>query len=418
MVSASSPTSEPLLALTRQDAYLQAHLQRLLDAQSEGLLAGLGAAPNDNISSAGSRTPTTNASESELNLFVKPRSVVPVRQPLPKKIGLRGARRGIAKTINDLASLKDEEGRVLQQAMAQREDILSSVKKIAAKTTGLQEQINTIESESSTARISGLKTTEKALDDEIHELETRLYEMKARQRHLLRDIQSLENSVQSKLSSYKNALQLAEKETRDFLARPPLQDDTSRAKGIWALPLQRRTLEMAQEQYMDEQEAFRGQAEKAKRERDALVEGARSWDHVVVEVAEVEKMLHVEMKKSNDPRDGMQAQDGMKNILERMSKARIQVQDDLDKAKERDWKLLVCCIGAELEALAEGEDVLKEALEASNEHLATQTSGEQMIDVYDDHGPRPPGINNDSGNGSEEEDDGPGPDLLVSQDDV
>ena len=409
--------SETFLVLSRQDAYLQAHLQKLLDAQSEGLMAGMGAAPDDGTSSTGSRTPTTNALGSAREPSIMTRSVVPVRQPLPGKIGLRGARRGIAKTMYDLARLKDEEESVLQDEIAQRNVVLSDVHRISQKSTGLRRQIETIESESTNARISDLKRTEEGLNSEIHDLETRLYEMKTRQRHLLREIQSLESGVQSKLSSYKNALQLAEKKAREFLNRPALQATTGKPRGVWALPPQRRTLEMAEDQYREEQKILGRHTEEVMKEKEALDEGVTVWNEVTREVSGVENMVQEEMVRIRNSGDDVQARERMSKILERIDKARHLVKSHLDAAEARDWKLLVCSIGAELEALVEGGRVLQEALEASDLRPPSATGDEQLDHVQMDI-PSASRMNVGSADRSEDEDDGPGPDLLVSQDDL
>ncbi|MDI1491007.1 MAG: hypothetical protein OHK93_002212 [Ramalina farinacea] len=409
-MTSPSPQPESLRILTRQDTYLQAHLQELLDAQSEGLLAGLGADPQDTTSSVGSRTPT--ASESGVRNLSKPRSVIPVRQPSPKKIGLRSARRGISKTIRQLSQIKDEEARVLQDEIDQRDGSLSTIESLSSKEQGLREAISGIQAESPTLRIANLKATEKELGNEIHELETRLFEMKAQQRHLLREIQATENGVQSKLSSYKNALQLAEKEARTFLARPPLQD-ASQKKGVWALPPQRRTLEMAREQFQEEQSGFGRQIEGLMGEKQALDEGVGVWEDVVREVGEVETMLQGEMQDLNSSH-AKRAEGGMRRILERMRDAQRHIEELLRVAEEKDWKLLVCCIGAELEALVEGQSVLGEALEASGVTLdkASETHKEDVF--IDEPSPSITGMNGRI----PDEDDGPGPDLLISQEDV
>ena len=411
----TSPSLQPesLRILTRQDAHLQAHLQELLDAQSEGLLAGLGADPQDTASSTSSRTPI--ASESGRRTSSKPRSVIPVRQPQPKKIGLRSARRGISKTIRQLAEIKNEEARVLQDEIDQRDGSLSTIESLSSKEQGLREAISGIHAEPPTARIGDLKATEKELGIEIHELETRLFEMKARQRHLLREIQATENGVQSKLSSYKNALQLAEKKARSFLARPPLQEDGANQKrGVWALPPQRRTLEMAKEQFQEERTGFGRQIEGLMAEKQALDEGVSTWEDVVREVGEVEAMLQGEMQNLNSSSHGEKAAGGMRRILERMGDTQRRVEDLLRVAEEKDWKLLVCCIGAELEALVEGQSVLGEALEASGVSLdkASETHKEDVF--IDEPSPSITGVNGRL----PDEDDGPGPDLLISQEDV
>lgn len=409
-MTSPSPQPESLRILTRQDAHLQAYLQELLDAQSEGLLAGLGTDTQDTASSTGSRTPTV--SESGARNVSKPRSVIPVRQPKPKKIGLRSARRGISKTIRELSQIKDEEARVLQYEIDQRDSSLSTIENMSSKEQGLREAISEFQAEPATTRISDLKATERELGNEIHELETRLFKMQARQRHLLREIQAADNGVQSKLSSYKNALQLAEKEARSFLARPPLQEDGANQKrGVWALPPQRRTLEMAREQLREEQNGFGSQIEGLMGEKQALDEGGNVWADVVREVGELETMLQGEMQTLNSSSHGKKAEGGMRRILERMRDAQRHVEELLRISEEKDWKLLVCCIGAELEALVEGQSVLGEALEASGATL--DDSSESHKDVFiDEPSPSITGV----GGRIPDEDDGPGPDLLISED--
>lgn len=363
------PQSDALLALSRQETHLQSTLQALLDAQSEGLLAGLGGAnpAHDHASSTGSRTPTTAESMHQPH---KPKSVIPVRQPARKKVGLQGARRGIARAISDLANLKSEEGRVLNDEVAHRESILSTVSGFEKKSTGLREQIRGIQSEESSLPVEHLEAEKKTLANSIHDLETQLYEMKARHRQLIREIDGLNNSVQSKFSSYESALALTERDMKRFLARPPVvETSTKAATGIWALPKERRTLAMVAEHYSEERQKLQARSEAVRAEGSALEEGKAVWEDVVQEVNRVEKSLRGEMQKmQSSPHVKTGENDtskGMETILQTMRHARTSIESKLDLAERNKWRLLVCCIGAELEALIEGEAVLESALAAS-----------------------------------------------------
>ncbi|KAM0802662.1 hypothetical protein BDR22DRAFT_887452 [Usnea florida] len=438
MTSVRIPHSDALITLSRQEAHLKSTLQHLLDAQSEGLLAGLtGGPPHEETSSAGSRTPTT--AYSSPHNPVSPRSIVPVRQPTKKKVGLSGARRGIARAISDLARLKVEEGRILEEERLHRAEALSTVQRFESRKAGLQERINNIESEDTTRQVEDLKGEEKALDYEIRELETRLWEMKAKHRHLLQNIENLDNSVQSKLSSYKSALTLAEKESRRLLERPPMRvNSTITSTGLWALPAERRTLQMAREQYMEEQDILRKRSDDVEAERAALEDGFGVWDEVVQEVHGVEKLLREAMQEMQAPlvqeNGNSNAIRGMRKVLEQMSKARSQIESKLEVSEARDWKLLICCIGAELEAMTEGQTVLQGALEAAGRSegegylieegntSVTTTKPVSSVDLparVDALGKQ----DNSEGSRefldkSEDEDDGPGPDLLISNDEV
>ena len=438
MTAIQLPDSNALIAISRQEAHLQSTLQHFLDAQSDGLLAGLASGPpQDETSSTGSRTPTTSYS-SPGGPKKSRRSIIPVRQPPKKKVGLKGARRGIARAVSDLASLKLEEGRIIENELSERAQILSTVQQFESKIIGLKGHIDSIESEDKARKVEDLKGEERALGQEIQELETRLWEMKAKHRQLLQEIEGLDNSVQSKLSSYRSALMLAEKESRTFLERPPIQGSvTTSTTGLWSLPVERRTLQMVRDQYADEQDLLRKRFDDVEMERGALADGSGVWNEVVDEVNGIESLLREEMREVQAPlvlEDGNgNAIGGMRKILDHMSKARSRIASKLEVSEARDWKLLVCCIGAELEAMNEGQTVLQRALKA-----AERSRGEEYVSK-DGNSPvmgarsvspvelsarleglgkqdqaEPRGISDRS----EDEDDGPGPDLLISSDDV
>ena len=437
MTAIQLPQSNALIAISRHEAHLQSTLQHFLDAQSDGLLAGLASSqPQDEISSTGSRTPTTTYSSPGGSR--KPRSIIPVRQPPKKKVGLKAARRGIARGISDLASLKFEEGKILESELSERAQILRTVQQFEAKMAGLKGHIDSIESEDTTRKVEDLKVEEGALGQEIQELETRLWEMKAKHHQLLQEIEGLDNSVQSKLSSYRSALVLAEKTSRTFLERPPIQgSETTLTTGLWSLPVERRTLQMLRDQYTDEQDLLRKRFDDVETERGALADGSEVWNEIIDEVNGVERLLREEMREMQAPlvlEDGNgNAIRGMRKILNHMSKARSRIASKLEVSEARDWKLLICCIGAELEAMNEGQTVLQRALEAAERSGGKEYSSKdgdapvmgarsvspielsarlEGLGKQDQAEPR--GISDRS----EDEDDGPGPDLLVSSDDV
>ena len=361
-----------------------------------------------------------------------------MRQPAKRKLGLQSARRGIARAMSDLTNLKIEEGRILEGEVLQRAEVLSTVQRFEIKTASLKEHIDNIESEDTTRQVEDLKGEEKALDYDIRELESKLWEMKAKHRHLLREIEGLDNSVQSKLSSYQSALTLAEKESRRFLERPPIQGSrTATTTGLWTLPVERRTLQMAREQYAEEQDLLNKRFDDVEMERGALEDGSGLWNEVVEDVNGVEKLLREEMREMQTPLVQMNgnrnAIGGMRKILEQMSKARSRIESKLEISEARDWKLLICCTGAELEAMTQGQSVLQDALEAAqrsegeeylNEDGKAPVTGTKTVSPVD-LSARLEALEQDRPtehrgelDRSEDEDDGPGPDLLISNDDV
>lgn len=389
----SSQHQDSFLVILREEEHLQLHLQALIDAQSEGLLSGVvEGASNDgddgDISTTGSRTPTIASTSIPPNSHSRyhaagSRIATPIRQPARRKIGLHGARRGITRAISELAVLKAEEGRLLEGELVEKSSELSTVQTLAQKRAGLEGQIRRIEDgEDMSRKISEMQEEEKVLNIEIKELEMRLWEMKARHRQMVDEIQGLDNRVQSQLSSYKAALEMAEKETKAYLKRPPSRImgkvGTKERSGVWGLPADRRTLDMVEEYFQEEQRTLNERSTAVETERRALEEGVVVWKDVVREVGELEKVLKAEMhllppsqlqeRDRNDDdggHDGLgneSAEDGMRSVLRQMQQTKSRLGSQFDLAEGRGWKLLVCCVGAELEAVIEGYEVLNSAL--------------------------------------------------------
>ncbi|KAA6407511.1 MAG: hypothetical protein FRX48_08754 [Lasallia pustulata] len=87
-------------ALHRHEARLQQQLQLLLDAQSAGLLAGR-ATPDDTTEPS---TPTTPRPPPGAPLRAPPPPPrIPAQPPGAQPLGLRGARRGIARALREWA---------------------------------------------------------------------------------------------------------------------------------------------------------------------------------------------------------------------------------------------------------------------------------------------------------------------------
>ena len=434
MASMTEERQDTLTSFSRQEIHLQKTLQDLLDAQSEGLQSGLGMPPNEDDTSTGG--PDTPAPGSYNGSSQRAKGVIPVRQSTRKKIGLRSARRGISRAMNDLAALKIREEEVMEAQLADTEEDLVVVQGLTNKKKGLEEQILNIENEETGQNIEQLKQEEQALDAEIKALENTLWEMKSRQRHLLGQIESLDNSMQSKLSSYKAALTLAEKEATAFLARPKVV--TSIAQGVseslWVLPVPRRTLEMASEYFYEERERLRQRSHDIEVERNALQEGVVMWEDVVAEITAVEQTLQEEMQRLPADQPSKRSvengsMDGMQIVLRRLEGAKLRIESQLTLAEERRWKLLVCCIGAELEAILAGYEMLQNvagASQSSGMAKGTNIDRERANDegrLIDEIGPD---LSNASKtqviaggcprimDRSEDEDDEPGPELLIS----
>ncbi|KAL8794378.1 MAG: hypothetical protein Q9195_003076 [Heterodermia aff. obscurata] len=433
-----SPTST-LLSLSRHQVHLENHIQSLLDAQSAGLVSGL---VYDEHYSDGTRTPTSTTTHSPARSHRNLDLASPIRQNVSKPLRLQSARRGISHAISDFVLLKSQESEVLQAELEKRRQDTTLVKGFVRKQEGLRSAIEQISSQDASCKVQEFRTEEQVLGREIQELEDRLQQMRNRQRYLLREIQALDNSVQAKLSSYQESLRLAEKEARAWLNRKPagLEDKPGKkdADGMWALPKERRTLEMAQEWIESEEEKLKARIERVETESEALKEGGKVWLLVRQIVVSVEKGLRGEMRGSEESRrygkgEGT-AREGMMRILRLMETAKEEIESHLNLAEDKGWRLLVCCIGAELEALVEGMGFLRGAADAAEGNLQDQDMYREEVSrhgqsregnlIGETNGLDEPmnevNIADTSGSTwttkqrSEDDDDGPGPDLLVS----
>ncbi len=390
----TAPTTyfDPLLPLERAAKSLQRTIQSLLDAQSEGLLSGLGPSDGqDDFSSNGSLTPTPTMSSAST---VRKRVTIPVRQPPRKKISLRAARRGLALSMDDFAALKQEEKRVLEHQVQERENALNQVGAFQAKREGIQSHIVSISSESGAQSAGRLRAQANQLDTQIRELEDRLFEMKARHRHLTDEAQQIESSVQSKLSSYSASLEMLDKDIKRFVESPPVVQPSSRtiptsidgnAEAFYSLNPKRRTLQMADDHWRYEREDLIRRKGAIQTEKTALEEGSQVWREVVTKIQTFEKDLKAHMQKlSVNSTSQWERADGMASILHSMDEITEFLERHVQEAEEKDWKLLICCIGAELEAFREGRQMLIEASGLRDGQTGPEGEPNELLDYTED----------------------------------
>ncbi|MCJ1251181.1 hypothetical protein MMC30_008412 [Trapelia coarctata] len=431
-----TPTSDPdtLLALSRQTAHLQKTLQTLLDAQSAGLLAGL--APSD-----GSHTPTASShsvsgsskngdgyghtsgevggKQDPTQSYYTARSTLSASHVEPKrttrKISLHAARAGILRSLHELATVKEQESAIFSSEIDLRTHILDGITAAEAKKEGIRDTIMAIESDPNTGRstITALEREEKAVEGDIVATENRLMELKARLGTVKQIREERANKLEARLSSWQAALGEVERGAAERWL-----DSGGRARkgtGVYALPRQRRTLQMVREEVEGAKVEVAGRREGVERERVACVEGAKVWDQVCRTVGEVEKRLRVEVGKDKSREAGSGAESGgMESILEHLDTAVSTLSAQLSIAESKDWKLLVCSIGAELEALQEGKEMLEAALIQSG---MLGSTGGVTVRAAERGGRNGVAMAREDIGGvprSEDEDDEPGPELLIS----
>lgn len=422
--------SERGVLLSRQQRSVEARLQELLDAQSEGLLRGLGRPAEP--SSSGSEYPDTYfSSKSSLPSTRASWNATSPHRTNRKRIGLNSSRSGIAQALAELITLKTHELEICHSNAEQIVQDLAYVEGLGTRETGLRESIGIIEDENASLQIRKYRQEEEALSKEIVQLENRLWEMQTRRRHLLGEIEGLENRVQSKLSSYKTSLGLVEEEIRGYLARSPETGVLDKIqKGFWALPPPRRTLVLAKEHLHYKQEELKKEERDLKNEETALQEGRTVWQDVVSIVTVVEDLLRQEKQRFPYGQDlanpGVSANNlPLDKLLSALQVAQTQIEPKLGIAEDKGWNLLVLCIGAELEAIIEGYDVLQNVVKSSRRTGVEYPKSHEKIEPNKGHSqmqlPRKSMDLHSQPAAPEcdvhEEDDGPGPDLLISTDD-
>ena len=350
---------------------LEADLQFLLDAQAEGLQQGQEGV-NDR-DSTGSTTPTVQSVRDH------PRRT---SRPMRKKPGLRSARKGIFTTINALASVKADELDAIDAENLTKEDILARIADWETKRSGLEEALRNVDDGEDTVRAQRLRQEADALQEEINVVELQLADMKARQRKLLRQVERVENSVQAKLASYTRSLEMLEKDVKTFLRAPRAdardvmhsQTEAAETKSLWQLSPQHRTLELAKVQWTEERDAVLQQRKSVEHEHSALIEGAVVWRAVIAQMADFEKHMREETTRLpartptsqsawEEPEpaqasDQKQPSERLTELLEHMDATIVALDEHFKLAEEKDWKLLIAAIGAELAALRQGRTFL------------------------------------------------------------
>ncbi|KAI1598761.1 hypothetical protein PtrEW13061_001136 [Pyrenophora tritici-repentis] len=348
---------DDLIALQRRARHLEQQLQELLDAQADGLMGGLGAGdviPDDLVSN-GSTTPTVSSVRSS------DRSAEngDTRQiPKRKKVGLDTARRGISRRIRQLASVKSEELDLLDEDLRKLQTTVEKTDAWSQKRIRLEKKIHDIECEDAGAKAKSLQTEASKLEQEIRQKEEELWALKRRHRRVLDELADTENSAEAKIASYKTALSLLDREISNFLERPPNADHVPMSSSPFlTLPAKRRTLDMAREYWQDEYARLAEKCEEVDIDRGALEEGAHLWTEVVKKVADYETSLQDYMQHA-----GRNGSPDASQLLEQMDKTISYLEEKLDYATSRSWNLLVCAVGAELEAFTQGRTMLVEAL--------------------------------------------------------
>ena len=413
---------------------LEGDLQFLLDAQADGLVRGLEAGPSGDRSSTVSETPTIRS--------VMAASTGSPRRPVRRQPGLRSARKGIYNRILALSALKVEEIQDIDHQVHKYEQTLNQIESWETKKQGLEDASKHVDSSEDTIRVQRLKQEADSLQVEINKVELQLMEMKTKHRKLLKQAAVVENSVHAKLASYSASLRMLEEDIANFLTITPDNTDLhstspNTKSSVWLLPPKRRPLSMAKDYWAEKRSIVLQHRESIEHENSALSEGATVWGDAVAAITDFEKKLRSEMialspSSSNSNLAWEQTSSGdathrMIEILNQMEGLIKTLESKLEYAEERNWTLLIAALGAEMDALRKGGQILQGVIsgdessqmnaDTQTETLQLQDAGEKILELDKSFETmRRPPLNRNASATSAASDD-PDPELLFSRQD-
>ncbi|KAK3686877.1 hypothetical protein LTR37_019361 [Vermiconidia calcicola] len=414
--------------LQDRQSELEADLQFLLDAQAEGLVRGLEGGLADDQTSNGSTTPTAQSIRSS---SAARRTTRPAR-PKP---GLRGARKGIYNAMMALSTVKHEELQAIDEDVRTKEQTVEQIDEWDKKRHGLQEAAQNVDSDEDTVRVQRLRQEADTLQESINHSELQLSDMKARHRELTRQVAGVENSMQAKLASYTSSLKMLDEDVQKFLTLDSTEDisrprSSNGQASIREIPAKRRTLDMARQHWKEERDAATERRDSTQHEKAALDEGTLIWKEVVAQVTNFERLMRSQMaEQSPQPPDmpgdltSGNASQRLKELLSHMDRLVEELDSNFELAKDRNWNLLVAAIGAEVDALRQGRQLLDNVLRSASGDADEPVSGPQNgISGSDDEihelDKSFETARRHMSSGNEEDDDDPDPELLFSRHDI
>ncbi|KAL8903922.1 MAG: hypothetical protein Q9171_007237, partial [Xanthocarpia ochracea] len=169
-------TTATLLAIARQEAHLESHIQYLLDLQSDRLLEGLG---NDAAAPSKSRSLPRTVHDHD-SPTTRPRVAAAAAQE--PNLTLQGARQEIRTAISDLHALKQQNADLVAMDLQTATREVEYITSLQTKKSKLESTIREMEISDRSAELDALAKEEETLGRKIHELENQLFELRGRLR--------------------------------------------------------------------------------------------------------------------------------------------------------------------------------------------------------------------------------------------
>lgn len=377
-----------------QEKALEKEVQVLLDQQAIALVAGSGI--ENDASSTGSSTPTGPLfsgpgyqKRAALSLYIPPRitrdgNVVPTRQPAnDRPQGLKATRESMRNLLASMSSLKHDQSVYIEDALKKRMDALKHLSKLNRKRGILEAEIRSFakNSDEPLAREFTVVDTEyHVLGEEIQLLEAKLSRMRTRHRLLQERMDDIKNKREAGLSGYHGALKELTAEALAYTRHTTIQPldpnllagskgergpTTSGGAEFMQLIPERRTPQLAASWWNAEVEILKRRKEQTDHNRQALEEGGQVWDKVTQLVSKFESDL-LQAMKSGTPTPSVKGKEKAPSVediisdqLARMEKVLGELREYKQLSENKSWTLLICAIGAELEAFENGYEALK-----------------------------------------------------------
>lgn len=347
---------DPFLAVDRASARLQQTIQSLLDFQSQALSGRHDAGQSNIIVSLSSHTPTSSAMQGSTTASI-PHRVVPKRQPKDKHMTLKKARKVLGDSMRECGQLKEEELKLTVAQQRHRRAALDHISSLETKTEAVQTELRLLNERAEAGQSRDLRAEAETIDQEIRELEDRLLQLKVRRRHLLDQASQIESANASEISSYKGTLRSLERQRQKFLRNPPITHglgprmiSTHEDQDMYALRPERRTVELAKEQWSQELRTLESHEASLELDRQALAEGADTWVEAVKLIDDFEQTLRQKIKAV--------AEGTTEELVKLLDATAHHLYETFKLARSRNWNLLVCAIGSEIEALREARLLL------------------------------------------------------------
>ncbi|KAI0473514.1 hypothetical protein GGR56DRAFT_647790 [Xylariaceae sp. FL0804] len=348
----------------RRERQLEKELQDLLDAQSYALERNLYSISQEEDSQR-SRTPDSEVSTGQ---------VMPVRQPRKRRLTKKEARIGIARVMNEMSDLKDEEEAYIAAALAERKGALSRLRNLTTQRKSITAEMRTIEHDREQPAKSRIRDMERAHDivcDEIDKTEKRLRQLKRDKTSLERKLQEAKSTVDSELSGYKGALRECDRKIAEIMGFPGVQvlevEDLviqhaelrsligEHITGFEFLGLrpERRTMPMAKDWWEGELRILEVRKTAVDRERAALDEGSQLWQDALELLDSSDARLKTAfglLSQYSYDRPNAKLQEPADVLVEQYRHCAATITKLLDMvghAEKQRWNPLVIALGAE-----------------------------------------------------------------------